>query len=283
MQYFTFVRALRGSINMLGHSHFRTLTSVLVGMSLFAMAAPMAHASTAIALSRLVANANKDVTAIRQYYFCQTVSCKAAKPAQSTAALAGTKNLESLAVAAGSMIVDKKQEGALRNFRADAVELTNAIGAVSSQTTNTTKTIVVGIVYFASAYLQTDLYVLTRGLSHQSVKFKEWSVGVVAATQTLQIDFQLETPKATTTELIACNQGLGVIAQNIETHLNSQAPVFNTELLSMAQLLKTYSADAIHLLRVKGTPAQRSALATTLKSFFAKFQSVTTLENKLAA
>ncbi len=268
---------------MIGLNQFRIFTGVLVAVTIAAVPSASAGASSTVALSRLVANANKDVTAIRQYYFCETTSCKTTKSTQSKAALAGTKNLQSLTQAAGSMVVINKLKGALKNFRADAVEMTNAIGEISSQTTNTTKTIVVGIVYFASSYLQTDLYVLARQSSHQSVKFKEWSTGIVAATQTLQIDIELETPKATTNELIACNEGLELIAQNMEAHLNSPSPVFNIEVQRMSQLLHDYSANAIHSFKVKATPAQRSALAASLKSFFAKFQSVTALENQLAA
>ena len=282
MQYFTSGRALKGSIIVTRHSQLRKLAGILVAASLVAAVAPMADASTPTTLSSLVANADKDVTAIRQFYFCQTVGCRAAKTAQSAAALAGTKNLETLAKAASSMVLASDLQSALTNFRIDVTRLTNAIGDISSQTSNTTKTIVVGIVYYESAYVQTDVYVLAQKSAHRSVRFKEWGIGVVAATQTLQVDIQLETPKATTGELIACNQGLELIAQGIRAHLNSPAPVFNAKLRSLAQVLTTYSAQAINLLKVQGTPAQRSALAATLKSFFAQFQSVTTLQNQLA-
>jgi hypothetical protein len=267
---------------MLGHNLFRKLGGVAVTSLLVAAVATMASAVATTSPSNLVTSASKDVTAIRQYYFCETTSCKAAKSSQSAKALAGVKNLEFLLKTADSMTVTRIQESAMQNFRTDAAEMTNAIDEITSQTTSTTKTVVVGIVYFESAYLQTDLYVLGRELAGQEVKFKEWSPGVVAATQTLQIYIELETPKATTDDLIACNQGLELIAQSIEAHLNSPMPSFNTELLSMDKLLNTYSAEAIHLLKVKGTPTQKSALTAALKSFFTKFQAVTTLEDQLA-
>ena len=268
---------------MLGHIPFRKLTGVFVAAMLIAAVAPMASAAPTPSLPHLVASANKDVTAIRQYYFCETASCQVAKSSQAVAALAGVRDLESLAKASSTIIVATNEEGAFQNFRADVAKMINAIGEIASQKTNTTKTIVVGVVYFESAYLQTDLHVLGRDLAGKRVEFKKWSPGVVAATQTLQIDIQLETPNATTSELIASNQGLELIAQSIEAHLNSPVPIFNAALLSMAQLLTTYSADAIHLLRVRGTPAQKLALTVSLRSFFAKFQAVTRLENKLAA
>ena len=268
---------------MIRHSHFRTFAGILATLSLLATLSPMANASVPNKLASLVANANKDVTAIRQFYFCQTASCKTEKATQSAAALEGTKNLETLAKAASSMVVTRNLQRTLANFQTDVAQLTNAIGEISSQASNTTKTIVVGIVYYESAYVQTDLYLLAQNSSHLSVKFRQWSIGVVAATQTLQVDIQLETPKATNSELIASNQGLELIAQSIRTHLNSPSPVFNTKLRGLAQTLTTYSVDAIHLFKVKVTPALRTALAATLKLFFAQFQSVTTLQNQLAS
>ena len=268
---------------MLLHNSLRALLGAMLTAALIAVITPTTIAVAAPSLTNLVVSANQDVTAIRQYYFCDTLACKAAKSAQSASALAGVKGLESLLKTVNSITVSRDEKGPLKNFGTDSAKMINAIGTIASQKTNTTKTLVVGIVYFESAYLLSDLYILGRELNHTLVNFRIWSTGVVAATQTLQIYFQLETPQATTNELIGCNQGLEFIAQVIETHLSSPVSTFNTQLMQLAQLLTSYSADSLHLLTVKATHAQKSALTVALRSFFAKFQSVTVLENRLAA
>lgn len=239
-------------------------------------------ATSSSSLLTLIAAADKDVTAIREFYFCETNNCRSQKTLQSAMALAGANDLARRLKTTSTIAATPAERALLRTFTTDGNTLLTGIAGINSQTTMIAKTVVAGIVYFESSYVTNDTYVLLSAVNHSRVSFKKWSVGLVGATQTMQVIIQLETPKASTSELLAANQGLILIAQNLLTHANSPFKDFNAKLTEMATSLKTYSIDEVKVINSKVPGGRKTMITAELKKFFNEYQALIALQNQLA-
>lgn len=269
----------------------RIRSSLVIVFLVFAQLVPMATttevagASTAklpsIAIST---NTISSTNNIRLYFFCSTASCKKDKALNATAAHRGilqiTDNLRVMVddtiPTSEALIIDK--------YRVDGVSLVNAYNTNPVSTNSYAVGEKTNVIYYQTANLQSDAYLLNRSVKGLKPLFKSWSAGVVAIMQVIYLDTQMESGHTTTAQSMSVNRDLQLVTESLKRDENGPDKVFNklinkfvtTQLLdcNLTTLELENKSTGASAPLIAGLPAQLSAeyssISATLKKLLAK-------------
>jgi hypothetical protein len=165
--------------------HTRNYARLIVGLTALTLVAlPIAQSGAAqskplLPTKTIVTGSNKDLGAIRTFFFCQTAACKKTKTADKAAADAALSDIEADIKLMKADAVPASQQALIAKYQVDAKALIGAYTAYPKHTDADDVANNVGIIYYQTSNLGSDDYLLGCAQTKTAVVFKEWSVGVV--------------------------------------------------------------------------------------------------------
>jgi hypothetical protein len=241
-----------------------------------------AHTKIALPTKKIVTSSDKDISAIRTYFFCQTDKCKKAAPANKVIAQTALTDIESEIKIMKADTVPSNEAAIVAKYEIDARALIQAYSVYLKESGADAAANNIGIIYYQTSNLGSDDYLLGCASTKSPVSFKAWSVGVVGVAYAMQVDTQAETATATAATIISVNRSLLTEAGSMKSDANGPSPAFNKLILQFAATQALDSRDSLLILENKAgsiTAADLKALATKLTS---EFKKIAALQNQLA-
>jgi hypothetical protein len=231
----------------------------------------------------IVTGSDKDIGAIRTFFFCQTAACKKSKTANKAAADAALSDIEADIKLMKADAVPASQLAIIVKYQVDAKALIGAYTAYPKHTDADSVANNVGIIYYQTSNLGSDDYLLGCAQTKTAVVFKEWSVGVVGVAYAMQVDTQAETSTAPASTILSANESLLAEAASMKIHANGPSATFNKLLIQFADTQAIDSHDTILIIDGKGKSITKADLTNLAKKLTSEFKALSTLQNKLAA
>ena len=260
------------------------LTIALAQLGFLLAPGVVSAATTAKALptKAIVTGTNTYINQIRQYFFCKTAKCKKEVVANKTQAMKAVAGINVDLKLMKSDPVPSSLSKIVRKYEADAVALLNAVSLYPKQKSAYDQAQNAGIIYYQSANVGSDTYLLDATWLKAAVSFKQWSVGVVGVVYAMQVDTQAESAKASTATVVSANRSLLLEAKSLKNDANGPNATFNAMLVKFASTQIKESSLSILALSGKKTSTTQTQLATLASSLSAQFTKIVNMQNKLA-
>jgi hypothetical protein len=260
------------------------LVVVLIGAS--AMSIPVSVASAASSSSptqEIITNGFASVNTIRSFFFCETTACKKDKSAAASSAAVAMNYLEGEASALKPSKAPKSQRAVQKKFIVDITSLAKVYSVYASETTATEVAHNTGVIYYESANVGSDIYVLTSKVQSKKMIFADWGVGAVAVLYTMQVDTQLlSTKNSSVASDVAADTDLKQDAAALKADANGPSKQFNTHLVKFAKFQIKVSKVEIDVLEKKKTSVSSKKLQADLTSLTKQFATIVDLQKKLS-
>jgi hypothetical protein len=255
-----------------------------VQLALVAAPATISSGSTPKALptKAIVIGTNTFINQIRQYFFCQTSKCKEEAGANKAKALSAVAGLDAYLKLMKTDPIPSSESKLAHKYGVDVQALINAVHIYPKQKSPDDEAQNAGIIYYQSANVGSDSYLLDAAATKARVRFAQWSVGVVGVVYAMQVDTQAESSKATTATDISANQSLLLEAASLRSDANGPNAAFNTLLVTFASTQIRESQLSILTLEGKRSATTKAELATLATSLSAQFSKIVSTQNKLA-
>jgi len=255
----------------------RVMSGVLgaaLAVGLIAIPTAGAAAKPVSVTKTIVANADTYVNSIRDYFFCQTATCKKNKATEKSAAASGMTALVNEATAASTATIPSSQKAVVAKFINDVELLANAYLAYPKESSSGDIARNTGLLYYQSANVGSDAYLLSTLVNGGKVAYVPWSVGAVAVLYAMQLDAQaLNAKSATVAQDVFASQDLQSEAASLLTDANGPSASFNALIKQFATIQLQVSAQEIRVLEGKKaslSSSKISALGTQLGTLFSK-------------
>jgi hypothetical protein len=258
--------------------------ALLLGVSICAGSLDVASAATSSSpVQEIIANGFASVNAIRSFFFCETAACKKDKSKAATAAGKAISYLEGEAVALQPSTAPSAQRPIMKKFIDDVKSLSKVYAVYASETTANDIARNTGIVYYESANVGSDIYLLTSAVHASKVLFGDWDVGAVAVLYAMQIDSQVESAKTSSALTdVAANLDLEQDAVALTKDANGPNAQFNELLISFAKEQTTVSKAQNDVLERKKTSLTTAELKSDISTLGAEFSKIVNLQKTLA-
>lgn len=260
-----------------------------LGMALLATigtVVPLTSSALATAPSEtsvIAKSAYGDVNAIRNYFFCVSATCKKNRTANEVAAGKAMNALASEAIAVAEHAIPAHQKAIVKKFVHDVGALSSAYIAYPKQSSAEAIARNTASIYYQTANVGSDAYVLSVALSGGSIRFSRWCVGAVAVLYAMQLDTQaLNAKSATVADDIYASQNLENEAIALNGDANGPSSTFNTLLSTFATTQLSVSSNELDILEHKKTSLSTSAISALSKKLSEQFTKIVTAEKSLA-
>lgn len=266
----------------------RSWSSTLVGAALTVaccVSSPtLATAAGVAAPTRAVATtADTYVNTIRNYYFCATKACKKSRPAQKIAAGSAMVGLLNEAESVVKGPVPAAQRATAGKFVGDVRALASAIEAYQRESSVSSVARNIGMIYYQSANVGSDVYLLASAVHGTKVVFGPWSVGAVAVLYAMQVDTSaLNAKSATVADDVAASKDLESEANSLLGDANGPSAQFNSLISTFASTQQRVSVAAILLLEKKSSAISAAQVSALSKQLVGEYKAIVTLQAKLA-
>jgi hypothetical protein len=256
----------------------------LAQLALVGAPTTIASASTSKALptKAIVIGTNTYINQIRQYFFCQTTQCKKETAANKAKALSAVTGLGAYLKLLKNDSIPPSESKLARKYVDDVQALINAVHLYPKQKNPDDEAQNAGIIYYQSANVGSDSYLLDAAVTKAPVSFKQWSVGVVGVVYAMQVDTQAESSKAPTATDVSANRSLLLEAASLRSDANGPNAAFNALLVTFASTQTKESKLSIIALGGKKSATTETELATLASSLSAQFSKIVSMQNKLA-
>jgi hypothetical protein len=242
-----------------------------------------ASAVTSSPVKTIVKNADTFVNNIRDYFFCESATCKKNRNVEKTTAAKDMLALVSEAKSVATTTVPSSQQPIVKKFVQDVEALFGAYTAYPKQSSAENIARNTGEIYYQSANVGSDTYLLTANVSGATTVYGPWSVGAVAVLYAMQLDTEaLNSKSATVADDIYACQNLQLEAKSLSSDTNGPNTTFDTLLATFARTQKEVSADEILILQKKKTKLSSSELSALSASLGTQFKKIVNLQNTLS-
>jgi hypothetical protein len=274
---------------MIGSRTKMAVSSLAVGVLLAsssllpAASANPVSASAPSPTSAIAKNAYGYVNTIRNYFFCVSATCKKAHAANEIASGRAMQALVTEARALSAKSVPAEQKAAAMKFAADVAALSSAYIAYPKESSAQAIARNTASIYYQSANVGSDAYLLSVPVKGGTVHFAQWCVGAVAVLYAMQLDTQaLNAKTATAADALYASRALQSEAATLAGDANGPSTTFNALLKTFARTQLTVSSNEVAILEHKKpslSTATLSALSTMLGQ---QFTQIVTMERSLA-
>ncbi|MHB1208088.1 MAG: hypothetical protein ACYC1I_00085 [Acidimicrobiales bacterium] len=244
--------------------------------------APSASASVPSPTSDIAKHAFGYINTIRNYFFCVSSTCKKNRASDEVASGKAMKALMAEARALSGKVWPTKERAVATKFVTDVNALSNAYLAYPKESSAQAIARNTASIYYQSANVGSDTYVMTAAVKGSPVKLPQWSVGAVAVLYAMQLDTQaLNAKSATAADALYASQNLEHEAATLSADANGPNAQFNTLITTFARTQLTVSTNAIALLEHKKVTLSNGALSALSTMLGQQFTQIVTLEKKL--
>ena len=261
------------------------LCVALAELTLCALASSVSGAAQSKALlptKQIVISSDKDIGAIRTFFFCQTAKCKKSLSTNKAAASSALSDIKSEIKLMKAYSVPRSQAAIVAKYQVDAAALIGAFTAYPNQPNADDVANNVGIIYYQTSNLGSDDYLLGCAQTKTAVIFRTWSVGVVGVAYAMQVDTQAESASAPATTIKSANQSLLAEAVSMKSDANGPNAAFNKLLVQFASTQALDSRDSLLILAGKGKSLTTADMKTLAGKLSSQFKLLSAMQNKLA-
>jgi len=259
--------------------------SAVLAVGLCASVAPLqADAATSSSPTQeILAHGYASVDAVRLYFFCSTAACKKDETANARKASTAMSYLEGEALALEPSKAPLSQRPAMKKLVTDIKSLYKVFKDYLTQTSSTEVERNTGVIYYESANVGSDIYLLTCAVHKTKVAFKDWAVGAVAVLYSMQVDTQLLSAKTATGDtIVAANDDLIQNAVALKKDANGPSAEFNSLLVTFATTQTKVSEAENAILYKKKSTITNKELKALIASLSAQYTKIVDLEKSLA-
>ncbi len=234
-------------------------------------------------LKSIVKNADTYVNNLRGYFFCETKTCKAKRSSEKTAAAVGMKDLKAEAKSIESSTVASSQKPTVHKFVLDVTSLENAYQAYDKKSSAESIAQNTGLIYYESANVGSDAYLLSCGVNSAKVSYAPWSVGAVAVLYAMQLDTETLDAKTSSAAVdIYASDNLEAEATALRADANGPSAKFNGLLVTFSKIQLEVSSSEILILQNKKAPLSNAKLSVLTAQLGSTFKEIADLQNTLA-
>ncbi len=253
----------------------------VVSLSLVPSSSVSASPSSS-ASEKLISRDDSDVNTIRSYFFCSSAACKKNDAIASTNAAAAMNELDG-DVTKLNLMSSVGQRPFLTKLANDVQALQDVYSNYATQTSTVQVAKNTGIIYYETANIYSDLYLLSSTIRKFKPSFATWSFGAVAVLYTMQVDTQVIDAKSSSAATdIATNLDLEQDARALKADANGPNKVFNSLLVTFANTQSDVSRDENALLEKKKLLVSNSVLNGDVKKLESDFNAIVKLQKSLA-
>lgn len=261
-------------------------TAVAIGAMSVSMCFVPAIASATTSSSptqEIIAHGFASVDAVRLYFFCSTKACKKDETADAKKASTGMSYLEGEALALKPAKAPVAQRPIMEKLVADIKSLDKVFNDYITQTSSSDVERNTGILYYESANVGSDIYMLSSAVNGTKVVFSDWAVGAVAVLYSMQVDSQLLSAKtATGSTIFAVNQDLLQNCVALTKDANGPNKEFNSLLVAFAATQAKVSTAENAILDKKKATLTDKELKVAIASLSTQYAKIVDLEKSLA-
>jgi hypothetical protein len=240
-------------------------------------------AGTSSASASIVKSAGTYVNNIRDYFFCDTSKCKKSRSEERTVAATDMQALVGEATLASSSSVPSSQKAVVARFIDDVRQLAKAYKAYPKESSVEDIARNTGLIYYQSANVATDAYLLSVDVNGGSAAFVPWSVGSVAVLYAMQLDTEaLASKTSTAADDLYASQNLEAEANSLLSDADGPNTEFNSLLVTFATIQNEVSADEIQILEKKKTSLTSAKVSSLILELSTKFKQIVDLQKKLS-
>jgi hypothetical protein len=244
--------------------------------------ASAAQSKTPLPVKKIVTKTDKDINAIRTFFFCQTAKCKKVAAANKATAQLALADIKSEIHLMNTDAVPSSETALVAKYQNDARALITAFTAYPKNTASDAAANNIGIIYYQTSNIGSDDYLLGCVSTNTPVSFKTWSVGVVGVAYAMQVDTQAETSSAPASTIVSANRSLLAEAASMKSDADGPNAAFNKLIIQFAATQTLDSRDSLLVLENTAGPITAATLKALATKLTAEFKQVATLQNKLA-
>ena len=231
----------------------------------------------------ILAHGYSSVDAVRLYFFCSTATCKKDETANAQKASKAMSYLEAEALALKPAEAPSSQRPVTKKLVTDIKALYKVFKDYLTQTSSYDVEKNTGIIYYESANVGSDIYLLTSAVKKTKVVFSDWAVGAVAVLYSMQVDTQLLNAKsATGNTIVAVNEDLIGDSAALVKDTNGPSAQFNAMLVKFAATQTKVSKAENAIVEKKKTTITSKALKAAIASLSTQYTKIVDLEKSLA-
>jgi hypothetical protein len=256
---------------------------LIMGLSACVVPLQAGAATSSSPTQEIIAHGYASVDAVRLYFFCSTAACKKDQTANAQKASTAMSYLEGEALALKPSKAPTSQRPAMKKLVSDIKSLYKVFKDYLTQTSSTEVERNTGIIYYESANVGSDIYLLSSAVNRTKVAFNDWVVGAVAVLYSMQVDTQLLSAKTATGDtIVAANEDLIQNAVALKKDANGPNKEFNSLLVDFATTqTKVSNAEDAILYKKKSTVTNKE-LKALIASLSAQYTKIVDLEKSLA-
>lgn len=259
------------------------VVALLLGsVSLLGPRATLSSAAAPSATSAVAKNAFGYINTIRNYFFCVSATCKKNRATDEVASGKAMKALMAEAQSMSAQALPTTQRALAKKFVTDVHALSSAYLAYPKQSSAQDIARNTASIYYQSANVGSDTYLISVAVKGDPVKFPQWSVGAIAVLYAMQLDTQaLNSKTATATDALYASQNLENEAMTLAADANGPNAKFNTLIKTFARTQLTVSTNAIALLEHKKATLSNATLSALSTMLGQQFTQIVTMEKAL--
>lgn len=255
---------------------------VTLGAGILTVVPASAGAATTSPVSVVVKHGDGYINAIRTYVFCTSATCKKNKSANEASATSSMATLLSVATTAQKARVGSKYRTDVNLLLSDvkALQAVFTVFGYKNQVINKARN--EGEIYYDTATIGSDIYLLSALQANKTPAFADWSIGIVATLYAMQIDSQaLASKNDTAAGAVYASECLEAEANQILGHLNGPVVQYNSLLSTFAHNQITVSKSEITDLEGGKGALNTSEISAHTKVLASEFAQIVKLQNQL--
>ena len=268
-------------------SFFRPRTA-LAGLTLLGAVSIFAPATTASAASlpptvkTILASGDLYVNNIRSFFFCVTASCKANHATLQKSAYDGVVALLAEVKAAVKAKVGAPYLTQIGKMSQDVTLLATAYNAAAKDKTVQLLAADEGAIYYTTAQIATETYLLNVAAGKTKLTFRGWVVGDSATLYAVQVDSQtLAAKNVTATDGAFASYCLEGDAQELLRHVDGPSAAYNALVTTFANNQLAVSKSEILILEGKKAPLTVKDISKRTGVLAQEFKAIVTLQTSL--
>ena len=244
-------------------------------------AAPAGATSTTLPASAIAANSTSAVLAIRAYLFCDSKACKSERAKEKASAQAGEETITRDVTEMKHDRIPTAEATIVTKYIRDADGLVSTANIYPKLTSAAEQGNAIGVIYYESANVAADAYLLKCAATGTPVAFAKWSVGFAGVIYAMQVATQEQT--STSSASVDANAQTLLLAEAASLRSDADGPsqAFNALLVQFAATQTAASNSALALLEHKAAKGTRAKVAALAKQLDTRYSALVALEKRL--
>jgi uncharacterized protein YggU (UPF0235/DUF167 family) len=252
------------------------------GVTLLGPVSSASATTTPASVKTILSSGDLYVNDIRTFFFCTTATCKKNELTNEKLAYDGVVALADEVKAAVSAKVGAPYAATINQMQQDASLLDAAYAAALKDKTAQLFSADEGVIYYTTAELASETYVLGTEAGKAKLSFRGWDVGDSAALYVVQVESQtLAAKNVTASQAAFASACLEGGARELSRHVDSPSKAYNALIAQFAANQLAVSTSEILILEGKKAPLSVKQVSARTVVLAHEFKAIVALQASL--